>query len=75
LKLELLTLNYKTMAFTDQERDIAKQIREQGGSREDFLDILQQVRTKQPAQPTEAVAVEETTVVEEPTGAVEATSE
>ena len=35
------------MAFTDRERDIARQIKEQGGSREDFLDVLQQVRSQQ----------------------------
>ena len=36
------------MAFTDRERDIARQIKEQGGSREDFLDVLQQIREQEP---------------------------
>lgn len=48
------------MAFTDKERDIARQIKEQGGSREDFLDILQQVRSQQPTQASEQVNITET---------------
>jgi len=36
------------MAFTDQERDIARQISEQNGTREDFLDVLEQFRVQQP---------------------------
>ena len=35
------------MAFTEQEKSIAKQIKEQGGSKQDFLDVLQQVRSRQ----------------------------
>ena len=35
------------MAFTDQERDIARQISEQKGTREDFLDVLEQFRSQQ----------------------------
>jgi len=38
------------MAFTEQELNIAKQIKEQGGTKEDFLDILKQIRTEQPTE-------------------------
>lgn len=41
------------MAFTDREREIARQIKEQGGSRDDFLDVLQQIRLQQPAEQVE----------------------
>jgi len=38
------------MALTEQERDIARQIKEQWGTKQDFIDILWQIRSKQPKQ-------------------------
>lgn len=50
------------MAFTEQELSIAKQVKEQWGSREDFIEILQQMRKQKPA---EAPQVEKAPVVSE----------
>ena len=46
------------MAFTDRELDIARQIKEQWWSREDFIDVLQQIRAEQP-EVQEATQVQE----------------
>lgn len=35
------------MALSEQELDIARQIKEQGGTEQDFYDVLDQVRGKQ----------------------------
>lgn len=40
------------MAFTERELDIANQVKKQGGTKQDFLEILEQMRAKEPKQKT-----------------------
>jgi len=46
------------MALSERELDIARQIKEQGGDKEDFLDILEQIRATKPKAGTEVKTAE-----------------
>ena len=52
------------MAFTEQELNIANQVKQQGGSRQDFLEVLQQYRSQQPTQ--QEITKETTQEIETP---------
>jgi len=53
------------MALTPQEIDIAKKVKEQWGTQEDFMEILQEFRKRQPSEQTEEVITKVPEVWEE----------